>query len=41
MMQIGQHARFGRVFLECGDYRRAEELFSKVQDYLTTLGPRS
>lgn len=39
-MQIGQHARFGRVFLECGDYRRAEELFAMVQAYLIQrLGP--
>lgn len=39
-LQMGEHARFGKVFLECGAYTKAEELLSKVHDYLIRrLGP--
>ncbi|KAK6189356.1 hypothetical protein LQW54_013351 [Pestalotiopsis sp. IQ-011] len=39
-MQIGQHARFGRVFLECGAFKEAEDLLSQVHEYLMRrLGP--
>lgn len=39
-MRMGQLARFGRVFLECGDYKKAEELLTEVHGYLVQrLGP--
>lgn len=39
-MEINEYARFGRVYLECGEYKKAEELFCKVHDYLLErLGP--
>jgi hypothetical protein len=39
-LQIGQHARFGKVFLECGAFKEAEVLLCQVHDYLIQrLGP--
>ncbi|KAI8173249.1 hypothetical protein KHU50_004760 [Colletotrichum sp. SAR 10_65] len=39
-LQVSQNARFGKVFLECGAYKEAQDRLSTVHDYLIQrLGP--